>query len=89
MIKNIAIAAFAVIAAASAASANGFLSEAASPVAKITENHGKPGDSAVSISNPEVTYRVLKNGMVERKNSRFDTTTYIDPTAPLRDRNRR
>lgn len=89
MIKNIAIAAFALVAASSVASANGLLSDSAPPIAKTTENHGKPGDTAVSVSNPEVTYRVLKNGMVERTNSRFDTTTYIDPTAVLRDRNRR
>lgn len=89
MIKNIAIAAFAFIAATAAASANGLLSDSATPITKMIENHAKPGDKAVSVSNPEVTYRVLENGMVERKNSRFDTTTYIDPTAVLRDRNRR
>lgn len=84
MIKNLTIAAFALIAATSAASANSALSESASPITKITQGHGNAGDAATSASNPEVSFRVLDTGKVERTNSRFGTTTIIDPSAELR-----
>lgn len=89
MIKNLTIAAFALIAATSTAFANGILSDTASPIAKIIQDHANAGDTAISASNPEVRFRVLDNGMVERTNSRFDTSMMIDPSAELRDRNRR
>ncbi|MFS8121729.1 hypothetical protein QD336_04830 [Rhizobium sp. BR 250] len=89
MIKNLTVAAFALIAATSTAFANGILSNTASPIAKITQDHGNAGDTATSVSNPEVRFRVLDNGMVERTNSRFDTSMMIDPSAELRERNRR
>lgn len=88
MIKNLTIAAFALVAATSTAFANSILSEAASPIAKITRGHGNAGDTATSASNPEVSFQVLDNGMVERTNSRFGTTTIIDPSAELRKNSR-
>lgn len=83
MIKNLTIATFALVAATSTAFANSILSEAASPIAKIVQGHGNTGDAATSASNPETSFRVLDNGMVERTNSRFGTTAIIDPSAAL------
>ncbi|MEA1844772.1 MULTISPECIES: hypothetical protein [Agrobacterium] len=84
MINKLAIAAFSLIAASSAASATSMLSEAASPIAKITQGHGKPGDTATSVSDPDVTFRVLDSGKVERTNKRFGTAAIVDPLAEFR-----
>ncbi|MFJ1310865.1 hypothetical protein [Agrobacterium pusense] len=89
MIKRLTIAAFALIAATSATFANSILSDAASPITKITRGHGNPGDTATSVSDPNVNFRVLDSGKVERTNSRLGTTSIIDPSEEVRRNNRR
>jgi hypothetical protein len=79
MMKQIAVSAAAVIALTTSAYATSLLSETASPIAKITQGHGNPGDTASSTSDPNVTFRVLDNGKVERTNSRYGIVSYIDP----------
>lgn len=81
MIKNLTITAFVLVAATSTAFANSILGEAASPIAKITDGHGNAGDAATSVSDPNVSFRVLDNGWVERTNNRYGTTTITDPAA--------
>jgi hypothetical protein len=66
---------------ASGAFAFTLLSENASPIARITQGHGSPGESATSQSDPNVTFRVLDNGWVERTNSRYGLRSIIDPRA--------
>jgi hypothetical protein len=81
MMKRIAVAAVALISANSGAFAYTLLSESAPPIAKIIQGHGNPGDSATSKSDPEVTFRVLDNGWVERTNSRYGSVSIVDPQA--------
>lgn len=81
MIKQLAVSVAAVVALSSSAFATSLLSETASPIAKITQGHGNPGDTASSTSDPDVTFRVLDNGKVERTNSRYGVVSYIDPKA--------
>ena len=55
MMKQIAVAAVALLSVASGALANTILSETASPIAKITQGHAAPGDTASSVSDPNVS----------------------------------
>jgi hypothetical protein len=48
---------------------------------KIVAGHGMPGDMARSKSDPDVTFRVLDNGKVERTNSRLGTVFITNPRA--------
>lgn len=81
MKKQIALSVVAMVALTSSAFATSLLSETASPIAKITKGHGNPGDTASATSDPDVTFRVLDNGKIERTNSRYGTVSYIDPQA--------
>lgn len=81
MNKQIAVSLIAVVAFTSNALATSLLNETASPIAKITQGHGNPGDTASATSDPDVTFRVLENGKVERTNSRYGIVSYIDPQA--------
>ncbi|MGE8106482.1 hypothetical protein ACQKP1_22585 [Allorhizobium sp. NPDC080224] len=81
MMKRIVFAAAAFFPIASGAFAFTLLSENASPITQITQGHGSPGDSATSQSDPNVTFRVLDNGWVERTNSRYGSRSIIDPRA--------
>lgn len=47
----------------------------------IVQGHGKPGDTARSVSDPTVTFRVLESGKVERTNERFGTISITNPKA--------
>tara|TARA_R110000751_G_scaffold66587_3_gene135933 strand:- start:15 stop:290 length:276 start_codon:yes stop_codon:yes gene_type:complete len=71
--------AFVAVAVASTASANSGMNGTFSPLDKIVQGHAAPGETATSVSNPEVKFRVLANGMVERTNEKFGTTSVIDP----------
>lgn len=64
-------------------------SETASPIAKITQGHGNPGDAASSATDPDVSFRVLDNGKVERTNSRYGSVSIIDPMADYQRKNRK
>ncbi len=86
--KQIAVAAVALLSVASGALANTILSETASPIAKITQGHAAPGDTASSVSDPNVSFRVLDNGKVERTNSRYGSVTILDPAADYQKSNR-
>lgn len=79
MKRHLAIAAVALSVFATTASATSMLSETASPVDKITQGHGSPGDAATANSDPQVSFRVLPNGKVERTNQRYGTTSVSDP----------
>lgn len=79
MMKKIAVSIIALTALTSTAFATTLLSDSASPIAKITQGHGNPGDTVTSTSDPDVTFRVLDNGKVERVNRRYGTVSYIDP----------
>lgn len=79
MIRYIAVSVGTFVALTSTAFATSLLSENATPIARITQGHGQPGETATSVSDPDVTFRVLDNGKVERTNSRYGTVSYIDP----------
>lgn len=79
MKRQLAIAAVAVAAFAATASATSTLGVTASPVDKITQGHGSPGDAVTANSDPQVSFRVLPNGKVERTNQRYGTTSVSDP----------
>ncbi|BCH62704.1 hypothetical protein RvVAT039_pl12480 (plasmid) [Agrobacterium vitis] len=89
MIKQIVISVAAVIAITPTAFAYTTLGKTASPVASIIQGHGNPGDTASSMSDPDVSVRVLESGKVERKNTRYGTVTIIDPRAESVKNNRR
>lgn len=86
--RQIAVAVAALMAATSGASATMALSETASPAAKIAQGHGNPGESASSSSDPDVGFRVLESGKIERTNSRNGSVSIIDPQADARRKNR-
>lgn len=65
--------------AASSAFATGALSDRASDIDRIVQGHGKPGDTAVAISNPAVSFEVLPDGRVRRVNATYGTSTILDP----------
>jgi len=89
MMQKITVAFIVVMSATSGAFANTTLSETASPIAKITQGHGASGDTASSSSDPDVNFRVLDNGKVERTNGRYGIVSTIDPTADYLKKNRR
>lgn len=86
--KPIAVTVVTLLSVAPGAFANTILSETASPIAKITQGHGNPGDAASSVSDPDVSFRVLDNGKVERTNSRYGSVSIIDPMADYQRKNR-
>ncbi|MCQ4633387.1 hypothetical protein GB927_025330 [Shinella sp. CPCC 100929] len=88
MMKQIAVTVVSLLSVTSGAFANTMLSETASPIAKITQGHGNPGESASSTSDPDVSFRVLDNGKVERTNSRYGSVSIIDPQADYLKKNR-
>ena len=88
MMQKITVGLLAVMSVTSGAFANTILNETASPVSKITQGHGAPGDTASSSSDPDVSFRVLDNGKVERTNSRYGIVSIVDPMADYRKKNR-
>lgn len=90
MIKTIVSSAVALALLTSSAYATSLLSENASAITRITQGHGSPGETATSTSDPDVTFRVMDNGRIERTNSRYGIVTYIDPKSDAqRNRGRR
>ncbi|MUO87785.1 hypothetical protein [Agrobacterium vitis] len=89
MIKKIIISVAAVLAIAPTAFAYTTLDKAASPMTRIMQGHGTPGETASSMSNPDVSVRVLESGKIERTNSRYGTVAIIDPKAESLRGNRR
>jgi hypothetical protein len=87
--NRLLIASLALVSLASAAMATAPLPEGGSKANAILQGHGRPGDTAVSTSNPEVSFRVLNNGLVERTNARFGTVSYVDPKHDAQFRNAR
>ncbi|CAD0216676.1 hypothetical protein AGRHK599_LOCUS4939 [Rhizobium rhizogenes] len=66
------------------------LPEGTSKLNAIVRGHGELGDTVISTSNPDVSFRLLENGVVERTNSRYNTVTYSRPEEEARRfRNRR
>jgi hypothetical protein len=66
-------------AASASASANRGMNATSSVLGSIVQGHGKPGDTARSLSDPDVTFRVLDNGKVERTNERLGTVSITNP----------
>lgn len=75
----LAIASVAIAFSAPAALAVGPLPEGTSQLNAILQGHGQPGDTAISRSNPDVSFRVLDNGLIERTNARYGTVVYVNP----------
>ena len=69
-----------VVASASAAFANSGSNPTSSGIDKILQGHGSPGDAAKSVSNPDVSYRVLPNGKIEKTNDRYDRVEIVKPS---------
>lgn len=66
-------------------------SSSSSDIQRILQGDAKPDDQAQSRTDPNVKFRVLATGTVEKTNARFGTTTYINPAPAKRvnTRNRR
>lgn len=86
MKKKLVISALALVLTAPSAMAIGPLPDGTSRLNAILQGHGQPGDTAVSRSNPEISFRVLESGLIERKNNRYGTVVYVDPKAEARER---
>lgn len=67
--------------AATSASANSGMNQTHSLLGSIVQGHGKPGDTARSQSDPDVTFRVLESGKIERTNERLGTVSISNPQA--------
>lgn len=80
MKKTIGFALIIVAATVSAAFANSGSNPTSSDVDKILQGHGSAGDSARSASNPDVSYRVLANGNIEKTNGRYARTEVVRPS---------
>lgn len=78
---TMAFAFIAFAATASAASANSGMNATFSPLDRIVQGHASAGDTATSVSNPDVTFRVLPSGAVERTNAKYGTVSISDPRA--------
>lgn len=48
----------------------------AKAIDNILGGGGQPGEIAISRSNPDVSYRALSNGMVEKRNAKYGTVSY-------------
>jgi len=64
---------------ASTALANQPINPDASQISRITQGHGQPGETATASSDPNVSFRVLDNGWIERSNKKYGTVTITDP----------
>lgn len=80
MKKTIGFALIIVAATVSAAFANSGSNPTSSGVDKILQGHGSAGDAAKSASNPDVSYRVLANGNIEKTNGRYGRTEIVRPS---------
>jgi hypothetical protein len=84
MKKNLILASLALVLTAPSAMATGPLPDGTSRLNAILQGHGQPGDTATSASNPEVSFRVLENGLIERTNARYGTVAYVNPESEAR-----
>ncbi|MGO4558547.1 hypothetical protein [Mesorhizobium sp. 2RAF21] len=64
----------------SSALANSGSNPTSNGVDKILQGHGSSGDTAKSTSNPDVSYRVLANGDIEKANSRYNRVEITKPS---------
>lgn len=80
MKKTIGYALIIVAAMTSTALANSGSNSTNSDVSKILQGHGSSGDTARSASNPDVSYRVLPNGNIEKTNSRYNRVEIVKPS---------
>lgn len=64
---------------ATSASANSGLNSTSGLLDSIVQGHAQPGDTYRSASDPDVTFRVLENGKIERANARFGTVSITNP----------
>lgn len=70
-----------IVAAMTTASfANSGSNTASSDIDKILQGHGSSGDTAKSASNPDVSYRVLDNGKIEKTNARYNRVEIVKPS---------
>lgn len=69
------------ISTASSAFATGPLSDRASEIDRIIQGHGRPGDTATAKSDGSVSFEVLPNGLVQRKDAKYGIVTILDPKA--------
>lgn len=78
--KVIGYALIIVAATASSAFANSGANPTSSYLDKILQGHGVNGDTAKSMSNPDVSYRVLPNGNIEKTNKRSGRVETVPPS---------
>jgi hypothetical protein len=69
-----------VVASASAAFANSGSNPTNSDLDRILQGHGSVGDTAKSVSNPHISYRVLPNGNIEKTNDRYSRVEIVKPS---------
>lgn len=86
MKKQFIFASFALISMSSTVLAIEPISERTSRLNAILQGHGQPGETVTSRSNPEISFRVLVNGLVERTNARYGTVSIVNPKQKVRER---
>ncbi|MEX4010019.1 hypothetical protein [Neoaquamicrobium sediminum] len=86
MKKQLIFVSLALISMSSTALAIEPLAEGTSRLNAILQGHGQPGETATSRSNPEISFRVLANGLVERTNERYGTVSIMNPKQQVRER---
>lgn len=80
MKTTIGLALIVVAAMTSSTFANSGSNPTSSDVDKILQGHASGGDTARSTSNPDVSYRVLANGNIEKTNSRYNRIEVTKPS---------
>lgn len=76
---RIAIALALMAATASPTFANSGMTPERSTLDRILQGHGKPGETATSVSNPAISYVVREDGKLVKTNTKFGTTEVVQP----------
>ncbi|MBR2691656.1 MAG: hypothetical protein IKE42_27690 [Aquamicrobium sp.] len=80
MHKTIGYALIIVAATATGAFANSGSNPTNSELDRILQGHGSAGEAAGSVSNPDISYRVLANGDLEKTNTRYNRVEIVKPS---------
>ncbi len=80
MHKTIGYALIIVATTATAAFANSGSNPTSSGLDRILQGHGSAGEAAGSVSNPDISYRVLANGNLEKTNTRYNRVEIVKPS---------
>ncbi|TWI38825.1 hypothetical protein [Mesorhizobium tianshanense] len=51
-----------------------------SGIDRVLQGHGSAGETAKSASNPDISYRVLDNGEIQKTNSAYDRVEVVSPS---------